>query len=65
MTGTPALIRGILTILNLLEILPVYLVESADLPVAVICNQGSCPFLKIKFKDLSKTFKDHMNDKEN
>ena len=25
-------------------------------------KQGSCPFVKIKFKDFSRTFKDHTKD---
>jgi len=30
---------------------------------ASLCNtQGSCPFVKIKFKDFSRTFKNHTKD---
>jgi len=28
----------------------------------LITNQTACPFVKIKFKDFSKTFKDHTKD---
>jgi len=38
------------------------LYETHNTEVTASFFQGSCPFVKIKFKDFSRTFKDHTKD---